>query len=437
MSDAITFKKDSRALSNRKAEAQTVRNCFDSEVVQYLIQFPTESDQKFEYRKSPYISKFTNFVSSAINAASGIALRKLPKVDDDELLFLPQLIGDTMANIGCDGVGYLFVDAPKLESDNQKTNEASITYISIDRVVGDPVKDMHGNISEFVFQGDEEVEMPSGEVKTRKYRKKIFLDGTTGRGEKYVEKSSDSYVLAEDGEWEYKFEGLPVIEIDILTANKHPYIDIANNNLWLYNLESDERNIIHFICSPYVQFFGELRQDSVSGSQPAQVFIGADRARRFNDKTKEGIEITEAKGTGVEHATKKIDSTIDIITRMSASVMTNTNYKTATQAENAESKSLGFLPFVVISIEDAFNEAVEFMGLFRGQAYSGGVTMNKKFTVAEFNAGQLAFVKGLYDSGIITKSTMLDIAKDADLVKSAVDSEQEIREAEEQMGNVA
>jgi|GEM_PF-6337195 len=434
---AIKFKKDSSILANRKAEALTVRNCFDSEVQQYLQQFPTESDLKFDYRKSPYISKFTNFVSSAINAASGIALRKLPKVDDEQLQFLPQLIGDTMANIGCDGIGYLFIDAPKLESDTQKTNEASITYISINRVIGDPVKDMSGNILEFTFQGEEEYELENGEAKTRKYRKKIWIDGGTGYGEKYIETSTDSYALADDGEWQYKFEGLPVIEIDVLTANKHPYIDIANNNLWLYNLESDERNIIHFICSPYVQFFGELIQDKQGdGDKPAQVFIGADRARRFNDKTKEGIEITEATGSGVQHATKKIESTIDLITRMSASVLTNTNYKTATQAENAESKSLGFLPFVVITMEDAFNQAVEFMALFRGVEYDGGVTMNKKFTVAEFNAGQLSFVRGLFDAGIITKQTMLDIAKDADLIKSSVDSEQEILNAELQMGNV-
>lgn len=431
----IKFKKDSTALSLIKSEAKIVRDCFDSNVIGYLKQFPTESDAKFDYRKDPYVSKFTNFVSSAINAMSGIALKKLPKVDDEELQFLPRMIGETMANIGCDGVGYLFIDAPKLESSTQKTNTPIIDYIAIGRVMGDPVKDMSGNIVEFVFQGEEEYENEKGEGKTRKYRKKIYLEDGEGFGQKYIEKSADKYEA--DGEpWSYSFDGLPVIEIDILTASKHPYIDIARNNLWLYNLESDERNIIHFICSPYVQFFGEVKSDSEQGEKAA-VYIGADRARRFNDKTKEGIEITEAKGTGVQHATKKIESTIDIITRMSASVVSNTNYKTATQAENAESKSLGFLPFVVISVEDSFNKAIDFMEKFRGAAYNGGVTMNKKFSIAEFNAAQLSYLRGLYDAGIITKSTLLDVAKNADLVSGSLDNEAEIKDAEEQLGNVA
>lgn len=438
MSDTIRFRKDDSEFANIKAEAQVVRDCFDTDVIKYLEQFPTESDEKFKYRSSPRISKFTNFTASAINAITGIALKKLPKVDDEDLLFLPRMIGDALANVGCDGIGYLFIDAPKLEASNQKENTPVISYISVGRVIGKPLKDMSGNITDFTFEGSEDAEIDNKTV-TRKYRKRIFLENGVGRGEKYVQVGTDKYILDPDestAEWEYSFEGLPVIDIDILTANKHPYIDVANVNLWLYNLESDHRNIVHLICTPYVQFFGELKEDN-SADGVAQVYIGADRARRFNDKSKEGIVITEATGSGVEHAEKLIESTKDTITRMSASVMSNTNFKTATQAENAESKSLGFLPFVVISMEDAFNRAIEFMGHFRGRPYNGGVTMAKKFSRAEFNAAQLGFVENLHQNGIITKTTLLDVAKDADLIPASMNNEDEIREAEEQLGNVA
>jgi len=391
-------RKDNKDFARIKDDAKKVRDCFEANVAQYLVKFPTESDLKFNYRKSPHISKFTNFVAGTINAMAGIALKKYPKVDDDELKDIPKQVGNALINIGCDAVGYLFVDAPKLEKDNQKENVASITYIEPNRVIGEPEKDTNGNIIYFVFEGEEEYLDDNDNVKTRKYRKVIF----NGGGEKYVEVGNKFDIV---DTWIYSFDGVPVIELDIRTANKHPYIDIAENNLWYYNLESDERNIIHLICSPYVQFFGEVKEDKKQGETPAQVFIGADRARRFNDKTTEGIVITEASGSGVQHATNKLQQSAEMITRMSVSVLSNTNYKTATQAEDSQSKSLGFMPFIVMTVEHAFNRAIEFMGKFRGREYQGGVTLSKKFSVAEYNAAQLGYIRDLYDRGVITKST--------------------------------
>jgi hypothetical protein len=193
-------------------------------------------------------------------------------------------------------------------------------------------------------------------------------------------------------------------------------------------LHSDLRNILHLIGSPFVQFFGDLVEDEYDNR--AIVYVGHDLARRFSgSKTEEGIVLSEAKGSGVSHIAEELKQEREVLTRMSVSLLQQTNYKTATQANDASSKSLGFLPFLVSNLDMSLNSAIKTKSLYDNKVIYK-IEFNTKFDVVDYDNARLSFVIGLYDKGIITKETVLNIAKGAGIVSNKIDNVAEIRQAQ-------
>jgi hypothetical protein len=168
-------------ISKIKKDAIIVNDCNNEDVQKYLIQFPTESEAKFNFRRNKYISKYTNFVNASIASTIGLVLKKQPASIIHFNNFSVNL-GHILTTLCLDAICFFCVDAPKLEN-NEQFNESVIILVNLASIDEDMLEDdAYNNVTVFAHFFT---------INHTKYRK-VYT--TTGG---YVEKIDDGgqYIL--------------------------------------------------------------------------------------------------------------------------------------------------------------------------------------------------------------------------------------------------
>lgn len=428
---------------NHAEQVQLVKNVYagtDSSV-QYIFQFPQESDATYKDR----ISKATlrNFVKRAVAAFNGMIFRKpleyggygvkttacLNTVDTKNTI--TKFSRDLGELVTRDGVAYVLADAPSYGQGNGYNKPYLILVERLALI--NWRKDNLGNYTMIVIQElIAEENGKFGTIFTDQWRH-YYIDSNTGMV------IIDIYRVSTTGTKQFiitdsittAFEKIPIVEVFI---DDVPIMyDIAKMNIKYLNRQSHKDRYLTMAALPIPVVWGSDidEEGNTTTAKPALV-IGVDEAFIFNGTKDEcDFQWRELSGSSIDQLENDLNSIVEDITTgiLRAAETANAVQKTATEVQLLQAEASNRVTVIADAVERGMQEALGLLSYLNNEnipeeAY---FIINKDFNSALMGSDGARVVLESYLLGLISSTTFLKTLSDMELINIGSSTDELIR----------
>lgn len=210
-----------------------------------------------------------------------------------------------------------------------------------------------------------------------------------------------------------------------------PLLEVAHLNVKHWQSQSDQDNILHVARVPMLALIGvdAPGQDAAPGSE---VTVGTAAATYL--PLQGDMKYVEHSGKAIEAGRQSLLDLEDQMRMAGAKLLQKEKQatKTAAQAEEEAAQELSPLETMAGSFEDAIDQVLQFFALWMGVTEGGHVEVNGNFDVDYAPETTLPLLKGMTDSGYLSKETLFREVQRRGVVNGDLDWEEELERIEAQ-----
>ena len=202
-----------------------------------------------------------------------------------------------------------------------------------------------------------------------------------------------------------------------------PLLDLAYLNVKHWQSQSDQDTILHVARVPILAVIGVEEGSSFS------LTVGASSAVRL--PVSGDMKFVEHSGAAIAAGETALASLEAQMLQTGAELLIlKPGRVTATQSNNDAEASKSELQRIVEGIEDALDQALQFMADWVGEAQGGHVTLFKDFGAGSLTDASAQIIIALQQGGIITKATALREQQRRGMLSADIIPEDELAEVE-------
>ncbi len=243
----------------------------------------------------------------------------------------------------------------------------------------------------------------------------------------YRKNEKDEWILHDSG-----VSTLPVIPIvtfytgrtGYMTATP-PLMDLAHLNVKHWQSQSDQDNILHVARVPIFTVIGYEDVLDETG-QPREIKVGSGTALKLplNGDAK-WVEHTGAAITAGRDSLKDLLEDMRMSGAKLLQPMAGTAAKTAKQVGNEADIELSPLEAMALSFQDAMNQMLQLLAMWRGQPDGGACKVNGNFEIDYAPEVSLPFLVTMANAGKLSDETLFSEAKRRGVISNEVEWEEE------------
>ena len=332
-----------------------------------------------------------------------------------------------------DGIGYILadMDAPieglLTKADADALNRRPwLVHIPASKVLGWRAVSINGveTLTQFRYNDDQIVDDGDFGEKVVRQVRVLSLTGQTVAWQTYRQPTGpmqSEWALFEEGR--ISLTRIPVVPVYInrtaFFAGEPPLSDLAEVNTAHWQSQSDQRNILHVARVP-ILFGAGLPDDG----KPLE--IGAARMLLASD-AQATLNYVEHKGMAI--GSGRLDLK-DLEAQMQALglelTMPTPGSQSATGAAIDQAKMTTPLAMMSKAMEDALENALQFMAEFAGLQDGGSVELNKDFTIGFNAAADAQTILATKAAGIIRGATVIRELQRRGILTETIDPDEEV-----------
>ena len=224
--------------------------------------------------------------------------------------------------------------------------------------------------------------------------------------------------------WENTLTEIPVVDFrtgkEVSRFEVIPRLnDIVELNRVVLNVESQLANVLAVVGNPIPVIYGEHDDDGV--------MVGVRDALIFTDRQKEGFEYVEIEGGGVSKLQDKIKALGETIDKLSFSLLQKSDSRTVIDAQEAQNKNTSFLTDIAVELENKINKLFEFSASLENITLpkDAKIEFKKDFDDVLFSDTQLKLLHDLVSAGDLSRETLWDKLKIANILPKEFDASAE------------
>ncbi len=314
---------------------------------EYLPIYDGESEETHKIRVSG--TAFVNMFAPVANGIAGMVMSRPPQIEGYDRLNSSDvdMKGNTLS-VFCkesitfslvDGVTYLALQKSK------KENRIFFKRYRYEDLMME-LRDDNGELEGYVFK--DTIEVKKGDFGYEERERYIVYKA----GEGQVWYSGEDGVFKKQDDWDNDTKFIPVVDI-VTGYKKKPsmYIsrlrDLADMNSVHLTTKTHISSVLLKVGNIQTIFFGEVGDETLE--------LGIDDALTFTDKTKEGLEYVEAKGTGVVYAQNEIKTIEESIDKLTYGIFDLTSANTVVEAKGRDKKTTSILTDIAEEISSKIN----------------------------------------------------------------------------------
>ena len=334
-----------------------------------------------------------------------------------------------------DGIGYILadMDAPidglLTKADADALNRRPwLVHIPARKVLGWKATAINGveTLTQFRYSDDQSVDDGDFGEKVVRQVRVLSLTGQTVAWQTYRQpfistRSPDDWVLFEEGR--ISLTRIPVTPVYInrtaFFAGEPPLMDMAQVNAAHWQSQSDQRNILHIARVPFL--FGE---GFAEDAQP--IVIGAMRMLR-NSQLGSDVRFVEHSGAAIEAGRNDLkDLEMQMQVLGLELTMPTPSSQSATGAAIDQAKMTTPLAMMSKAMEDALENALQFMAEFSGLTDGGSVELNKDFTIGFNAAADAQTILAAKAAGVISGVTVIRELQRRGILTETINPDEEV-----------
>ncbi len=209
-----------------------------------------------------------------------------------------------------------------------------------------------------------------------------------------------------------------------------PLLDLAHLNVKHWQSQSDQDTILHAARVPIL--FAKMLGEN-------EITVGAGVAVKANDE-KADMKFVEHTGAAIEAGQKSLDALEDQMIQSGAELLVKKpGARSATESQNDAEANKSDLQRITETVEDALDQALQFMADYASLGTGGNVSLFKDFGAATLSDASAQLILSLQQGGLISKPTAISEFKRRGTLAPEVDAEQELDAVEtegEGMGTI-
>jgi hypothetical protein len=353
----------------------------------YLPQAPAESDKAYEYRKK--VSTLFNGFRRTVETLAGKPFSEPLKLNDD----VPPVIAEYEKDIDLEGrnmqtfvhgslgtvlsygLTHILVDYPETPAGTLADQRASgarpyFVHIKPQNLLGWKSERINGAETLTQIRMLETIQEPDGEWGVKPVKQVRVLEPDNFRI--YRQNEKEEWFLYKEGA--VSLGKIPLVTIygdrtGFMTA-RPPLLDLAYLNCEHWQSASDQTNILHVARVPIL---------FASGFEDGTLTIGANAAVTNGDPNAK-LLFVEHTGAAIESGRQSLKDLEERMSLMGAQLLVRKpGSKTATEKAIETAESDCTLAAIVLNMEDAIEQALQFMADWDGLESGGSIEINDDF----------------------------------------------------------
>jgi len=414
LSDTPNF--TSQEYNKHSNQVSIVNNIYDGvdSAVTYLRKFPKEETDVYDERKED--AALDNYVFRTVDTIKNIIFRKTIDISNitnaevskwcksiDFTNNINEFAKQTLTNRTRDGYTFILVESRNYDNTEITTkahqDAANIRPYFVNVLRKDVINwkvDEFGNFIQVSIK--ETYEVPDGAFKVviKDQVRVIYNDGTI---EIWREDKIFSTVKK------------PVKKITLVkigSDNIPPMYDQSKINIQHLNRGSECNNYVRVGASPFLAVFGKLDGD-------APKTLGINSGLHFKG-TESDVKWIEMTGANYEIIKSHILTLQEQMERISVEFVTELKNATATEVEKASTANESRLNNYATELEDGFNKALEYMGLYKASAGENTISVNKDYDSNIISTEQFNALMQLRMNGDISYERLMQLLEKGELL---------------------
>lgn len=378
----------------------------------YLPQWPNEDDESYQQRVETAVL-FPGY-SRTVATLTGKPFSKPLTLGDDvppKLVEYGQNIdleGRNLHTFAADilesalgyGLGLILVDYPKRpDGVNTRAAERSLglrpycVHIKVGQILGWRADRVNGSWSLTQFRFMEQVEEPDGEFGTSLVDQVRVLEPGSWRTYRETDKG---WVQHEEGTTTLKYIPLAVAygQRTGFMTGRPPLMEMAFLNAAHWQSSSDQQTILHVARVPILAVTGV---DEEFGG----ITVGTKSAVKLPKDA--DLKFVEHTGKAIEAGAKDLSDLEERMRQAGAELLVIDNKLTATQVSAENAVGMCALQRIGESVEDAIDQALQFMAEWIGEAEGGHVQLFKDYAASTLSDATTQMIKDWVSTGLLSK----------------------------------
>jgi len=312
----------------------------------YLPIYEGESDTTHKIRVSG--TALINMFAPVVDGITGMVMSKPPHIEGyDKLSGNVDMNGNTLSVFCKECIKYSLVDGITYIAlqKSEKENRIYFKRYRYENLIMELLDD-NGELEGYVFK--DTIEAKDGDFGYEERERYIVYKA----GEGQIWYTGKDGKFSKQDEWTNEVNVVPVVDI-VTGYKKKPsaYIsrlrDLADMNSVHLTTKTHISSVLLKVGNIQTIFFGEVGDN--------KLVLGIDDALTFTDKTKEGLEYVEAKGTGVVYAQNEIKTIEESIDKLTYGIFDLKSANTVVEAKGKDKKTSSILTDIAEELSSKIN----------------------------------------------------------------------------------
>jgi len=324
----------------------------------YLPKLANESNTSYTARLAT--TPFTNFVAPVVDGIAGIVTKRPPTITDidRDTYFLNNIDmqGNNLESFAKECLtssllnGVSFIVALSTESKDR----IYLKHMQFKNLISYKIKE--NKLIQVVFK--DEVYVEKGEFGSELQVRYLVFKAGEGGSVWYANKNGGELVKQSD--WTNTLKDIPIVIISTGKGNNRlfqtpKFYDIARLNQVHLGIKSLISNMMDIVGNPIISLFGYSKEGDEG------VTISYTDALLFDDKSTQGVTITEANGNGINLLKTQADDIAKDISELTFTLLSN-SANTRIEAEANTNRNSSYVSDIANEIEQAINTIIGFAG---------------------------------------------------------------------------